>query len=54
MSWAKGKCVGPYEQPCITYADDKENLRLYQWCAVCLYKLSERLNQQGREEKAQR
>jgi hypothetical protein len=39
-----GKCEGPYVKPCIEYADDTTNIRLYQWCAACLAALSARLN----------
>lgn len=46
MSLTNRKCEGPYVQPCIEYADDRVNIRLYQWCAACLAKLSDRLNHQ--------
>jgi hypothetical protein len=34
------KCSGPYVQPCLTYAGDIPNLRLYQWCDACILQLS--------------
>lgn len=46
MSLTDGKCDGPYVRPCIEYADDRDNIRLYQWCKACLFKLSDKLNHQ--------
>ena len=43
MPWFMEPCSGPYVAACITYADDVDNLRLYQWCPPCLYRLSELL-----------
>jgi hypothetical protein len=46
VALSDGKCDGPYERPCIEYADDRVNIRLYQWCPACLFALSSRLNHQ--------
>jgi hypothetical protein len=49
MRLQDGKCDGPYERSCIAYADDRVNIRLYQWCPSCLAKLSNRLKAEARE-----
>lgn len=49
MSWTHDLCSGPYVSDCITFADDVDNLRLYQWCQPCLFKLSALLMERRRD-----
>ncbi len=47
-------CRGGYVRPCIDYADDLDNLRLYQWCMPCLIKFADKVRANADQDTIQR